>query len=97
MSHFNAADWTIAGYPEAEAQEYLNSISDSYNHPNRIVDLRIPGQGEYWIALEDEYTRAIAGEITPEEALNNAAAKWEEITDKYGRDSQKELYVGSIS
>lgn len=95
-SHFNAADWTIAGYPEADAQQYLDSISDSYNHPNRIVDLRIPGQGEYWIAAEDEWTRAISGELSPQEALDNAAAKWEEITDKYDREKQKELYTASI-
>ena len=96
-SHFNAADWTIAGYPQDVAEQYLTSISDSYNHPNRIVDLRIPGQGEYWIAAEDEWTRAIAGELTAQEALDNAAAKWEEITDKYDRESQKELYTASIS
>jgi multiple sugar transport system substrate-binding protein len=95
-SHFNAADWTIAGYPEADAQQYLDSISESYNHPNRIVDLRIPGQGEYWIAAEDEWTRAIAGEVSSQEALDAAAAKWEEITDKYDREKQKELYVASI-
>ena len=96
-SHFNAADWTIAGYPEADAQEYLDSISNSYNHPNRIVDLRIPGQGEYWIAAEDEWTRAVAGELSAQEALDSAAAKWEEITDKYDREKQKALYTASIS
>ena len=30
------------------------------------------------------------------EALDNAAAKWEEITDKYDRETQKELYIGSL-
>jgi len=96
-SHFNAADWTIAGYPEADAPQYLDSIADSYNHPNRIVDLRIPGQGEYWIAAEDEWTRAISGELSAQEALDNAAAAWEEITDRYDREAQKALYTASIS
>jgi multiple sugar transport system substrate-binding protein len=96
MSHFNAADWTIAGYPEAFAKEYLDSIMNSYNHPNRIVDLRIPGAGQYWIDLEDEFTRAVAGEITPQEALDNAATKWNELTDQLGRDSQMTLYQASL-
>ncbi|HEY8448353.1 MAG TPA: extracellular solute-binding protein [Thermomicrobiales bacterium] len=96
MSHFNAADWTIAGYPEAFAQEYLDSIMNSYNHPNRIVDLRIPGAGQYLIALEDEYTRAVAGEISAQEALDNAAAKWNEITDQLGREQQLALYQASL-
>jgi len=59
--------------------------------------LRIPGQGEYWIAAEDEWTRAVSGELSPQQALDNAAAKWEEITDKYDREAQKELYTASIS
>ncbi|MDQ3654315.1 MAG: extracellular solute-binding protein, partial [Chloroflexota bacterium] len=46
-SHFEAAEWEVSGFPVAEAEEYLNSIRDSYNHPNRIVDLRIPGVGQY--------------------------------------------------
>ncbi len=96
-SHFDPADWAIAGYPEADAKQYLDSISESYSHPNRIVDLRIPGQGEYWIAAEDEWTRAISGEITAQEALDNAAAKWEQITDKYDREKQKALYKASIA
>ncbi len=96
VSHFNAADWTVAGYPEAVARQYLQSIADSYNHPNRIVDLRIPGQGEYWIAAEDEWTRAVSGELPAQEALDNAAAKWEDITDQYDRESQKALYTASF-
>lgn len=96
LSHFNAEDWTIAGYPLEDAQSYLDSIADSYNHENRIVDLRIPGQGEYWIALEDEYTRAIAGEVSPQDALDNAAVKWDEITDRLGRETQQALYAGSL-
>ena len=96
QSHFNAADWTIAGYPEAFAQQYLSSIQDSYNHANRIVDLRIPGQGEYWIAAEDAWTRAVAGEIEPQAALDDAAAKWNEITDRLDRTNQQTLYQASL-
>ena len=96
-SHFNPADWTIAGYPEADAKQYLDSISQSYDHPNRIVDLRIPGQGAYWIAAEDEWTRAVSGDISSQEALDNAVAKWDEITDRLDRAKQQELYSASIS
>jgi multiple sugar transport system substrate-binding protein len=96
QSHFNAADWTIAGYPEDFAKQYLDSIQNSYNHPNRIVDLRIPGQGEYWIAAEDAWTRAVAGEIEPQAALDEAATKWDEITDRLDRATQQSLYQASL-
>ncbi len=95
-SHFTASEWTVSGFPEAEAQEYLDSIRDSYNHPNRIVDLRIPGQGQYFEALEASYTRAVTGEVSAEEALNDAASRWNEITDTLGRERQVELYQASL-
>jgi multiple sugar transport system substrate-binding protein len=96
QSHFDPKPWTLAGYPDWFAKEYLDSIRISYSHPNRIVDLRSPGAGQYWIDLEDEYTRAIAGEISSQQALDNAAKKWQDRTDQLGRDSQLKLYQASL-
>ena len=95
-SHFNAPDWEPSGFPVEEAQQYLDSIRDSYNHPNRIVDLRIPGQGQYWGAAEAEWARAVGGEVSAQEALDAAAARWDEITDTLGRERQVELYRASL-
>ena len=95
-SHFTASEWVPSGFPVEEAQEYLDSIQDSYNHPNRIVDLRIPGQGSYWGAAEAEWTRAITGEVTAQEALDAAADRWNEITDQLGRENQVKLYQASL-
>jgi multiple sugar transport system substrate-binding protein len=95
-SHFTGADWTLTGMPEAEAQEYLTSIQDSYNHPNRIVDLRIPGAFQYYEALEAEIARAFAGEVEAQAALDAAAVRWNEITDSLGRQTQVDLYQASL-
>ncbi len=96
-SHFNPAEWTIAGYPEDYAKQYLDSILNTYEHPNRIVDLRIPGTGQYWILLEDAYTRAVTGEIDSQTALDDAAAQWQDLTDQLGRENQQKLYSASIA
>jgi len=95
-SHFDAAEWEVSGFPVAEAEEYLTSIRDSYNHPNRIVDLRIPGVGQYWGAAEAEWARAVSGDVSAQEALDAAAARWNEITDTLGRERQAELYRASL-
>jgi multiple sugar transport system substrate-binding protein len=95
-SHFNAMDWTTTGFPEADAQQYLDSIADSYNHPNRIIDLRIPGLGQYWQEAEAAWTRAVAGELEPQAALDQAATRWNEITDTLGRENQLKLYQASL-
>jgi multiple sugar transport system substrate-binding protein len=94
-SHFNAEEWTVAGYPEDYAKNYLDSIADSYTHPNRIDDLRIPGAGQYWILAEDAWTRAITGEIDAQTALDQAAAAWNDLTDQLGRENQLALYQAS--
>ncbi len=95
-SHFNAQEWTLAGFPEDYAKQYLDSILNTYEHPNRIVDLRIPGTGQYWILLEDAYTRAVAGEIDAQTALDDAVAQWQDLTDQLGRESQQTLYTASL-
>jgi len=51
-----------------------------------VPDLQIPGQDEYVKALDAEIASAIAGEKSVEDALNDAAEEWNNITDRLGRD-----------
>ena len=95
-SHFNLEYWTSAGLPAEFAESYLASQSDSYNHPNGAIEPRIPGIFDYYIAAEEEMALAVAGEKSPQEALDAAAAKWEEITDRNDRESQTKLYQAAL-
>jgi len=95
-SHFDLQYWTDAGYPAEFAEAYLASESDSYNHPNGAIEPRIPGIFDYYIAAEEEVALAVAGEKSAQEALDAAAAKWEEITDRNDRESQIKLYQGAL-
>ena len=61
-----------------------------------MLDLRITGTAEYQQTLDVEITRAIAGEISAQEALDNVAAAWDDITDRLGRDSQLAQYRSSV-
>lgn len=54
-------------------------------------ELGVPGAREYTEALDNAITAAYAG-TDPKEALDEAAAKWEEITERLGRDTQKAAY-----
>lgn len=95
-SHFELQYWVDAGYPPEFAEAYLASESDSYNHPNGAIEPRIPGIFDYYIAAEEEVALAVAGEKTAQEALDSAAARWEEITDRNDRDSQIALYQAAL-
>ncbi|MDQ3227875.1 MAG: sugar ABC transporter substrate-binding protein [Chloroflexota bacterium] len=95
-SSFNEDLWATTGLPAEFVASYLASQADSYNHPNGAIEPRIPGIFQYYVAAEIELARAYAGEITAQEALDAAAAAWEQITDDIGRDSQIGLYQAAL-
>jgi multiple sugar transport system substrate-binding protein len=61
-----------------------------------VLDLRIRGSAEYLNVLDVEVSRALAGEVTSQEALDSVAAQWDEITDRLGRDEQLQQYKDSV-
>jgi multiple sugar transport system substrate-binding protein len=95
-SHFDVRYWEEAGYPRDFAEAYLTAQSNSYNHPNGAIEPRIPALFEYYIAAEDEVALAVAGEKTAQEALESAAARWDEITDRNGRETQIAMYQAAL-
>ncbi|NDJ60552.1 MAG: extracellular solute-binding protein [Chloroflexi bacterium] len=99
FSQLNTEDvsmWVEAGFDEAGAIDYLSAIQDTINHPNAVLDLRIRGSAEYHSVLDVEIGRALVGELTAQEALDNVAAQWNEITDRLGREGQREQYLNAI-
>ena len=89
--------WIEAGFSEKAAENYLGAIKESLNHPNMASDMRIPGAQQYTaVVLDRELARFLAGEITVEEALANIEQGWDEITDDFGRDEQRDLYTLSL-
>jgi multiple sugar transport system substrate-binding protein len=95
-SHFELPLWVDANYPPEFAESYLASTQDSYNHPNGAIEPRIPGIFDYYIAAEEEVALAVAGEKSAQEALDAAAQKWTEITDRNDRESQITLYKAAL-
>jgi multiple sugar transport system substrate-binding protein len=96
-SHFtNVRAWTEAGMGEESAKKYLGAIRASSTYPNAIIDLRIPGTAEYFDNLEIYTSQALAKQITPKEALDQAAKAWDVISDRLERDKQKKYYRESL-
>jgi multiple sugar transport system substrate-binding protein len=95
-SHFNIPEWVAAGYDEAFTTSYLNSQSNSYNHPNAAVEPRIPGIFQYYSIAEDELTRIYSGSVSAQAGADAIAAAWEKLTDQIGREKQIELYKASL-
>ncbi|GBC75028.1 putative ABC transporter-binding protein [archaeon HR06] len=87
VSHFKSPDFAKA-WPRAG--EYLAALQRSIERG--FPDLLITGSAAYMDALDEECTRALAKEKSPEKALNDAARRWDEITNKLGREQQKKQW-----
>lgn len=93
----NLDNWIKAGFSEEFAKIYLGAIKDSLNSPNMASDIRIPGAQQYTgVILDRELARFLAGDITADQAVANIEEGWEEITEDFGRDSQRTMYKLSL-
>jgi multiple sugar transport system substrate-binding protein len=91
-SHTNLDLWALAGYDKKYIGSYMNSQSNSYNHPNSAIEPRIPGIFQYYSIAEDELAKVFAGKETAQQGADNVAAAWEKLTDKLGRENQVKYY-----
>ncbi len=73
-----------------EAQAYLKGVEAAM--ADGYPEIFIPGAAQYEDSLDLHVNKALAGQETPQAALDAVAKEWEEITDKLGRDQQIELW-----
>ncbi len=97
FSQFEDIDlWINAGFDRESAEDYLNAVLDSINHPNAVMDLRIRGSAEYLQTLDVGVSRAVAGELSAQDALDDVAEAWNDITDRLGREGQLQQYRDAV-
>jgi multiple sugar transport system substrate-binding protein len=91
----NVEEWVNQGWDKADAIAYLNAYYANLVLPEQEIYLRIPGAADYWHELDVRISSVLAGKTKPKEALDDIYQAWEQITDRYGRESQKKLYAES--
>jgi multiple sugar transport system substrate-binding protein len=91
LSHYESeayrARWARAG-------EYLDMLRDQTN--NALLDIIMPGSQEYHIAIEQMWG-AVQGGTPAEQAAADANAAFNAITDRIGRDAQREAYQAYLA
>jgi multiple sugar transport system substrate-binding protein len=97
-SQFENLDlWLEAGMSKEAADSYLGAIADSLNSPNMVLDLRIPQNQRYeQIVLDTAIHRMLAGEIDKQQAMEDIATGWNEITEELGEDEQLSAYKATL-
>lgn len=83
-------------FSDREAKEYLGAQKAAVTAKNVVLDMRLPAYFSYTEILEIELSRALAGEVTPKQALDKVAADWNALTDKLGRATQLAAYRTSM-
>lgn len=97
-SHFkDPKAWEQAGFSLGVANSYLGVIEKSLTNTNVVTDIMIPGGEEYYSVLDSLVYDAIEGKLTPKQALETAAKKWDEITIRLDLEKQKKYYKDSIN
>jgi len=89
-------DYLAAGWDETDVKEYLNAYYENFNAEVMLPYLRITGTQEYYDILDSNLSAAMSGAKTPQQALDDTAAGWEQVTDRLGREQQLEAYQAAI-
>ena len=55
------------------------------------------GTNEYIQAWDNNFQAVVAGKKTAEQAMKDAAAEWEKITDRLGREKQIAALQGQLA
>ncbi len=84
--------WVEETVPHAAAVEYGAAAAAAFAHEQWLAALRIPGRAEYLAALDEAVAAALDGRSPPKDALEQAAQKWREITNRLDADKQKSAY-----
>lgn len=88
--------YVAAGWDPGDAESYTNAYYENFGSELMFPYLRIPGTFEYWTALDIHLSEAATGQKSAAEALQATVDDFNAITDRLGRDLQREIYVKSL-
>ena len=91
-AHFDAAFWEKQGWDKDVATAYVDTLSGMEKSTNRVFDLRVPGVNEYMSSLATGVSAALAGQKAPQQALDDVAKEWTDITTQVGKDKVQQAY-----
>lgn len=98
-SHMDPDVWVNGDlhFSRESAESYLAAEKATIEHPNAVLDLRIPGFTQYRDAGELAFAQALAGELPVQQALDECAKAWDQITERLGgREKQLVYYKAAV-
>ncbi|MCF8128933.1 MAG: extracellular solute-binding protein [Deltaproteobacteria bacterium] len=97
-THFDPNFWIEKlGWDKETATTYVETLSGMDDSKNRVFDLRVPGVGQFMSSLAAGVSKALAGQETPQKALDGVAAEWEQIVDRIGNERVRDAYKNVVA
>ena len=79
--------------PLLKAKKTLNDMEKS---KNRVFPLRVRGVFEFTSAVATGTSKALAGQLSPKEALDEVAKEWEAIVSRVGKKNVQDDYAVGV-
>ena len=86
-----------AGWAPGVANTYCATLSGMDKSQNRVFDLRVPGVNQYMSSLAAGVSKALAKQLPPQQAMDEVAAEWKEITERLGKDRVRKAYANVVA
>jgi multiple sugar transport system substrate-binding protein len=97
-AHFKSQYWAGAmDWSQKTADNYVGTLNWIDKSNNRVFDLRVPGVNQFMTAMAAGVSQAMAGEKTPQAAMDEVAAEWRRIVDRIGKDKVREAYANVVA
>lgn len=96
-SHLDVDFWVNkVGWDKELAKSYVKTLTGIANAKYQVYDLRVPGVNQFMSTLAYGVAQALAGQKSPQEALDTVARKWTEIVNRIGVDRVREAYADVV-
>jgi len=84
------------GWDPEIANSYTKTLLDMEKSKNRVFPLRVPGVFEFTSAVATGTSKALAGQLSPQEALDEVAKEWEAIVKRVGKKAVQDAYAVGV-
>ena len=97
-THFDANFWIEKlGWDNKTAATYVQTLSGMDLSQNRVFDLRVPGVGQFMSSMAAGVSKALAGQESPQKAMDGVAAEWRQIVDRLGKERVRDAYRNVVA
>ncbi|HUW36927.1 MAG TPA: extracellular solute-binding protein [Rhodocyclaceae bacterium] len=96
-AHFTANFWASKmGWGKTVGTQYVNTLLSIDRSRNHVFDLRVPGVNQFMSSMATGVSEAMAGQKTPQQALDDVAKEWKQIVARIGVDKVRAAYANVV-